>query len=193
MASVEIDITTAGLDVVQSLLDPKRFKRDVAAGLRYAGKGATVTAAKEIGALYNLTAARIKKDIRKPQLSGDSIRIPFARTAPTLNAFGARPLSTKGGKPTGLKASIFRGQRISNPKAFWLKLPGGGPHGLPFRRPPLGSQTYGYGVAYGPSIGAIFTGKSRFGDQLRDKTSQRVQEQFIKGVQREIDRRSRGF
>jgi hypothetical protein len=192
--TVSLDITTAGLSNMQALLNPAQFRKDVSAGLRYAGKGAKVTAAKEIGGRYVLTAARIKQDISTPKLTDDGIELRFARKAPTLRAYGGKPTgTTKAGRPIGLAFKIFKGKQQKNPNVFWLNVGGQPSPGLPFRRPPLGDKSYGYGVAYGPSIGSIFGGKSAFGEVIREATTQRVQEHFIKGVQRAMARRNRGF
>ena len=190
---VSLDITTAGLDNMRAILDPVRFRKDVAAGLRYAGKGAKTTAAKEIGGRYALTAARIKQDIKDPKVDDDTLELRFSRVAPTLRAYSGKPTGTRAGRPVGLSFKIFKGKAQKNTSVFWLNVGGQGSPGLPFRRPPLGDKSYGYGVAYGPSIGSIFGGQSAFGEDIRGKTTQRAQEQFIKGVERELARRNRGF
>jgi hypothetical protein len=195
MAVARLDITTTGLDAMAAILDPARFRKDVTAGLRYASSGVKTTAAKEIGARYTLTAARIKQDIRKPQASGDAITIRFGRRPPTLRGYSGRPLAPRGGnsgRPLargGISYSVFRGQREKRSDVFWLPI--GGAPGLPFRRVKPGRQ--GMIVLYGPSVGSIFAGKSLFGESIRGTTTAKAQEQFIKGIERELARRSRGF
>jgi hypothetical protein len=184
MAVARLDITTTGLDAMAAILDPARFRKDVTAGLRYASSGVKTTAAKEIGARYTLTAARIKQDIGKPQVSGDAITIRFGRRPPTLRGYSGRPLARG-----GISYSVFRGQREKRSDVFWLPI--GGAPGLPFRRVKPGRQ--GLIVLYGPSVGSIFAGKSMFGESIRGTTTARAQEQFIKGIERELARRSRGF
>jgi hypothetical protein len=198
MATVRLNVTTAGLDAMQAILDPARFRKDVSAGLRYAGRGAKTTAAKEIGARYALTAARIKQDIKTPVILENAVDIPFDRRPPTLRAYSGRPTGSRTtsrgtGLPTGIKFKIFKGPYQTRQNVFWAQTKGQPFPGLPMRRPPLGNQSYGYGVAYGPSIGAIFTGEGRLAPELRKATVERFQVQFITGVKRELGRRSRGF
>ena len=182
MATVRLDITTAGLDAMQAILDPVRFRKDVSAGLRYAGSGAKTTAAKEIGARYALTSARIKQDISNPVVQTNALLLKFGRRPPTLRGYGGRPLARG-----GYSYQIFRGQRERRSDIFELPI---GP-GLPFRR--TGKGRSGLTVMYGPSVGSIFVGRSRFGDEVRRVTTERVMVQFVTGVKREQARRARGY
>jgi len=178
MPAPRIDIKTAGLTPMMALLDPVRFQRDLTAGLRYAGKAAETEARKQIGARYAIPAARIRQDQAKARIDGTALVMGFRRRPPTLRAYGGRPIARG-----GYTYQVFRGQRQRRSDIFELPI---GP-GLPFKR-----ENGKLITLYGPSIGSIFVGRSRFGDDLRRSTTERVMVQFITGVKRELARRSRG-
>jgi hypothetical protein len=187
MAVVSVNIETQGLDAMQAILAPAQFRKNVTAGLRYAARGAKLTSAKEIGQRYAIAAARIKQDIRTPVVGNSELRIGFGKRAPTVRAFGARPLARG-----GFSFTIFRGERETRRKGFILPVG----EGVPVIR--LKGQFTRTGkpklaTVYGPSIGGIFTGESRFGDTIRQATTQKLQTQFITGLQRELARIARGF
>jgi hypothetical protein len=174
-----IDIQTAGLTPMMAFLDPVRFEKDLTAGLRYASRGAETETRKNIGARYALPAARIRQDQGKPRMEGSTLVLGFKRRPPTLGSYGGRALARG-----GYTYQVFRGQRERRSDIFELPI---GP-GLPFKR-----ENGKLITLYGPSIGSIFVGRSRFGDELRRGTTERVMTQFIVGVKRELARRARGF
>jgi hypothetical protein len=196
MAMIDIDVS--GLSAMQKLLDPSQFRKDVAAGLKYAIPTAKRTAAKEIGTKYAIPAARIKQDIKSIKYDDEGITFTFNRNPPSLRSYGGKPIKArttkKGtGVPVGIKYRVFKGSGGTQKRddAFWLQVGGLPFPGLPFRRKGPGSS--GLIVLRGPSIGSIFTGKSAFGEQIRKATTEAVQVQFIKGVERAQSRRARGF
>jgi hypothetical protein len=182
-----IDVTSKGIDAMEAFLNPALFKRTINGALRYAGSGARATAAKEIKAAYNLPSSRVKKSpggrdqIRLGFPSDNALQITFAREAPALRAYGGRMLSGN-----IYQTKIFRsGSQSRIERAFILNKSGG--------LPAVYSRTdRKVRVLYGPSVGSIFVGKSKHGDQIRKPTVERVNEQFLKGVQRELARRARG-
>jgi len=188
MTIARIDIETAGLTNLMALTDPRHFDRSIKAGLRYSSRAAKAEAAKQIGARYSIPASRIKQDIGKPFVSGTSLVLGFATKAPTVRAFGAKSLARG-----GLTYTIYRGARTRNTKAFMLPVGQGVPvTASRTRRTSSGKPKLR--TIYGPSIGRIFVGgRSRFGNEIRRLTTERVQAQFMAGVKREWARRARGF
>jgi hypothetical protein len=194
--STRIDIDVSGLNGMKALANPAQFRKAVQAGLRYASPSVKKTAAKEIGAKYALSAARIKKDIKDPKYTSDSILVTFNRVPPSLRAYGGKPIRSRTtaagiGTPIGVKYRIFRGQTEKRDNVFWLQLGSVPFPGIPFRRDGPGSA--GLVALYGPSIGSIFTGDSKFGEALRKATTEAAQVQFVKGVERYQSRIARGY
>lgn len=190
-----IDINESGLSAMRALANPSQFVKDIQAGLRYATPGLKKIIAKEIGTKYALSAERIKDDIREPRYDNDSITVKFNRVPPSLRAYGGKPLKaikTKRGVgiPIGLKYKVFKGKQEKRDSVFWLQLGNVPFPGIPFKR--VGPASTQIEALYGPSIGSIFTGKSQFGEEIREKTVEFVQIRFIKGVERSFDRRARG-
>ena len=192
-----LSLDAIGLTAMRRLVNPKQFDKDLQAGLRYARSTVKKVAAREIGSKYALTAARIKKDIKDPIYTNDSILVRFNRVPPTLRAYGGVPLTTRPtktigtGVPIGLKYRVFKGKggTQKRPGVFWLRV-GSTPYpGIPFKREGPNTIT----ALYGPSIGSIFVGKSAFGEKIREVTTEAAQVQFIKGVERSMSRRKRGF
>lgn len=194
MALINIDVS--GLSAMQALLDPVQYRKDIAAGLKYAVPAARRTAAKEIGTRYAIPAARIKQDIKKITHNDDRMKIVFSRVPPTLRAYGGKPVTSRAtasgtGVPIGIKYKVFKGKQQRRDNVFWLQVGGTSFPGIPFKR--IGPGVSGLEARYGPSIGSIFVGKSQFGDQIRQATVDAVQVQFVKGVERAQSRRVRGF
>jgi hypothetical protein len=194
MAQISIDMS--GLGAMQQLLKPGQFRKDVTAGLKYAIPTARRTTAKVIGQKYSIPAARIKQDIKAINYDNESIKIVFNRTPPTLRAYGGTPIKARTtaagtGTPIGIKYKIFKGKQVKRPNVFWLQVGSTSFPGIPFKRTGPGSA--GLIALYGPSIGSIFVGKSAFGEELRSTVTDAVQVQFIKGIERSMSRRTRGF
>jgi hypothetical protein len=193
--AVSISIESSGLDTMKAILDPAGFLKTVNAGLRYAGQGFNREAAKNIGTDYKLPAARIKKQIEKPRISDGEISVTFKRRGPTLRAYGAKPI--RGG---GMSFQVFTsGGRQSRPpgSTFWIpsKMKNGDDTYtdvlIPFRR--LGPGRSNITALFGPSIGSIFARDSQYGEKIREASVTQTQTQFIKGIERELSRRARGF
>jgi hypothetical protein len=204
MASVSVSL--AGIDQLkrlQAFLDPKLYNKALRGGITYGSKAAPPAVAKGITASYNLSAARVKKDISRTQFvdGGQTALIRFSRRPPTLTQFKPKAGTrypqpglgrgmgwgkpTKAGKP--ISAIINRGNgRKSFDGAFFAQ--GLNANSLVLRK---GSNGRLYGV-YGPSVGSMFLGDSAIGPQLRDDVQKRIQEQFIKGFQRVLDSAKRG-
>lgn len=201
-----VSISLDGIDQLkrlQAFLDPKLYDKAIRGGITYGSKAVPPAVAKGISASYNLSAARVKKDISNTQFvdGGQTALIRFSRRAPTLTQFKPKPGTrstqpglgrgmgwgkpVKAGKP--VSAVINRGKgRQSFAGAFFAQ--GLSANSLVLRK---GSNGRFYGV-YGPSVGSMFLGDSAIGPQLRSTVDQRIQEQFIKGFQRVLDSAKRG-
>ena len=205
MARLNIDLTGAeGLTRMRRFLDPKLFDKAMAGGVRYASKAVPPAVAKGITASYNIPSRRVKEDISGIRFSGDgtSATIRFSRRPPTLTQFrpnpgrrGRQPGLGRGrgwgpAKPAGrpVTATIIKAKgRQSFPGAFVAT--GANANQLVLRR----TRTDQLEGVYGPSIGSIFLGNSAIGPQLRSDVQQRINEQYIKGVQRVLDSAARGY
>ena len=204
MATVSVSL--AGIDQLkqlQAFLDPKLYDKAKRGGITYGSKAVSPAVAKGITATYNLSAARVKKDISRTQFvdGGETALIKFSRRPPTLTQFKPKAGTrypqpglgqglgwgkpVKAGKP--ISAVINRGKgRQSFDGAFFAQ--GLNANSLVLRK---GSNGRFYGV-YGPSVGSMFLGASAIGPQLRSDVEKRIQEQFIKGFQRVLDSAKRG-
>jgi hypothetical protein len=196
--NLRLDVTIEGakdLLKLQHFLDPKLLEKATRGGIKYATSAAKVAIAKEVTARYSLKSARVKQDVGPPRFSGDgtSATIAVSRTPITGLSYGARAVSS------GVSLAIFRGQRSIDPTAF-MQTTGG--RLMPFRA--TSKRRYrgdsdrskprrGLDLVVGPSIGSIFAGDSRFGPELREKVQTRINEQFIKGMQRVLDSAARGY
>ena len=204
MASISLSL--AGIDQLQRLkafLDPKLYDKALRGGINYGSKAAPPAVAKGITATYNLSAARVKKDISRTQFvdAGQTALIRFSRRSPTLTQFKPKAGTrypqpglgrglgwgkpTKAGKPITAVINRGKGRQPFN-GAFFAQ--GLNANSLVLRK---GSNGRFYGV-YGPSVGSMFLGNSAIGPHLRSTVEQRIQEQFIKGFQRVLDSASRG-
>lgn len=201
MAGTRIDLNLSGLSdlqKMQSWLAPATFDKARAAGLRYAAKATPPAVAKAITARYNITSARIKQDTKGPFIRDTEATLVFSRKPPTLLQYGFKP-GRRGGPQPGLgqglgwgkpqpkgrpaTAKILKaGARVSYPNTFLAK-------GLPFT-PKADGQLK---VEYGPSIGSLFLGQSQFGAVIRSEVQDRINTQFITGMQRALDSAMRGF
>jgi hypothetical protein len=178
-----------GLTLMIQFLQNKTYDRAVRDGLRYAGRGGKTTWSKEIGNRYSLAAARIKKDISNPAIhdASASMEIVFSRKPPSGIAYGAR------GTQTSLSVAIFRGPRIKINRGFMTRkgvplkaLPG--PRRIPGRR---GDLVYNVKIVQGPSIGSIVLGQGEFSKDIQKTGLDRIQEQYLKGVDRSLRHQAR--
>lgn len=208
MSNVRISIM--GIEQVNSMalwLAPATFAKAQKAGIRYAAKAVPPAVAKGIGAAYNLRAARIKQDISGIRFvdNDEAAVIRFSRRPPTLTQFRPSPgrrghqaglgrgLGWAKPRPKGrsLTATIAKAQgRQTYPSAFLAT--GRNGNALVLRRQGTGPEARLISV-YGPSIGSIFLGQSSIGPQLRAEVQSRINEQFVKGFERQMSAAARGF
>ena len=193
MPSIRVDLQLAGtraLDPMLELTDPKLFAKALKGGVNYAAKAAATQAGKSVSSRYNIKSARIKADIRKPFIRGDQATIFFSRRPPSAIQYGGKD----NGK--GLSISVFKGQRVFIPRGFIMKP---GPKasskkmdGKPWQRISADPRSK-LRFVYGPSIGSIALRSGRHAATIKAEIATRMNEQFIKGVQRVLDSAARGF
>ena len=191
MSSIRVDIQLTGtrsLDPMLELTSPKLFAKAIKGGVNYAGKAGATQAGKSVSSRYNIKSARIKADIRGPYIRGDEASIFFSRRPPSAIQYGGKD----NGK--GLSISVFRGQRVSIPRAFIMKPgPNAGPKaGKPWQRITADPRSK-LRFIYGPSIGSVALRSGRHATAIKAELATRMNEQFIKGVQRVLDSASRGY
>ncbi len=155
---------------------PKAIK----AGVRYAARGGRTAIAKNIGANYSLSAARIKKDVSEPQYrdGGQTAIIRTSRKPITFASYKARDV-----RPKGVTVAIYKGKRSRHPQAFGAK-------GLFWVR--QGADRYPLKAMAGPSIHAIYDG-GMFSGAIQAATEQRIEEQLVTGILRSLGGMARGF
>jgi hypothetical protein len=205
MAGVRFSLELSGMNSFDPLLEftnPKLYAKAVKGGIRYAAKAGVVQAAKSVGQRYSLKAGRIKEDIRVSSITADQATLIFKRRPPTLNQFGLSP-GKRGGpqpglgyakgwgkpKPKGrpITARIFRdGQRQKYPGTFLIT----GVNGATI---PVRSVNGRLKAVYGPSIGSDIFGRGRYAGVIQAELSQRINEQFITGMQRVLDSAAKGY
>jgi hypothetical protein len=189
MAGIGINFSISGiqdLQKMQEILKPALFAKALKGGMSYAAKGAKTAAAKEIGARYNIKAARIKQDIRGPQFldGGATARLVFSRKPPSALSYG--------GKDTGkgLRMKVLKSEGIKPVTRGFIGT--GRIAGLPFRRVNAkGNQPIAF--VSGPSIGSIFMGSGDNAQVMQQIVSDRINEQFVKGVERVLSAAARGY
>jgi hypothetical protein len=195
---VQLDIDISGIEELKRLnlfLDRKTIDKALLAGTRYAGKATPPAAAQQIVRRYNIKSARVKQDIRGPYVRGGfenpEARIFFARRPPSAVQWGGVDQDMPG---KGLSVKILKAKpRIQVARGFMRRAPGGG-----FRVPPqpfrrTTKNRYPLAYVYGPSIGSIFAGDSAHGEEIRDAVGKRIEEQYIKGIERALGAAARGF
>ena len=170
--------SSKNLTLMIEVLQPRTLERAQRDGLVYAGRAGKTTMAKEIGQRYSLTAARIKQDISNPFVnpSRAELSIVFKRKPPSAIAYGGRD----GGK--GLTMTVFRGERTKIQRGFIVTA--GKLKGKPFKR--RGKSRKPIDFVYGPSIGSIALGKGKFSEEIITAGMDRIQEQYMKGVDRAL-------
>ena len=200
MATFDLKLT--GIETLKPLIafcEPKLLAKAVQGGIRYAAKAGATQAAKSVTARYNIKSSRVKQDIKGPWITQGQATIAFSRRPPTLNQYGLTP-GRRGGPQPGLghamgwgkpspkgkpsTARIFKGEaRQTYRGAFLVK-------GIPMRFIKAKSK---FEVLYGPSVGAEIFGKGRYAPVIKAEVQQRIQEQFITGMQRVLDSAARGY
>ena len=200
MAGFNLTINMSGQDkltAMKALLSPATFAKAQKGGTNYAAKAAPPAIAKAVGARYSMKAKDIKGDISKPRLAdgGTTAIIRLSRRPRTAAAFSGR-LSA-----SGYSFAIFKGKRSSVLGGFEGTFNG---VRLPYYRTGAAKRAMKKGryqgkirepitVISGVSLGSMFLGNSRFGDVMQKEVGERMQQQFLVGVDRELKRAARGF
>jgi len=188
MAGFNLTIDLDGqkqLGAMLAFLSPTTFERALKGGVQYAAKATPPAISKAVGARYNWKATSIKSDIKGPRFvdGGTTAIINLSRRPRTAAQFGGKPASRWYG------FTIIKGERQKFRRGFVAR----GAQGieLPFFR--VGKSRLPIEVIHGPSLGSVFMGDSRFGDVMKKEVESRMAEQFIKGIERELARKRRGF
>jgi hypothetical protein len=166
------------LSLMIEVLQPRLYERAQREGLAYAGRGGRTTIAREIGQRYALAAARIKQDISNPSINPvrAEMTIVFNRKPPSAISYGGSDT----GK--GLAMTVFRGQRVQVSRGFIVKA--GRLQGRPFRRRTSSRNPIDF--VSGPSVGSIALGEGKFSQDIQNSGLERIQEQYLKGVDRSL-------
>jgi hypothetical protein len=192
MASAKLDFQITGAEkllTLQNWCNPQTIAKATRGGITYAAKAAQVAVAKEVRSNYNISSARVKQDVTGPRFSqgGQVATIALSKKPPSALQYG--------GKDTGkgLTMKVFRGGRHERIEGGFIAKTGR-LAGKPFRRTgkPRG-QSGALAFVSGPSIGNIFDGKSKFGPAMRTAVNARINEQFIKGMERALKSAARGY
>jgi hypothetical protein len=188
MAAFSLQINLDGqekLSAMTALLSPATFERALKGGTQYAAKATPPAVSKAVGGRYTWKAGDIKGDIKGPTFSdgGTTATLRLSRRARTAAVFGGRQTAR------GYSFAIYRGQRETFRRGFLA--PGKQGTLLPFYRE--GKARYPINVIHGPSLGSVFLGNSRYGTVMKKEVETRMAEQFIKGIERELKRKQRGF
>ena len=197
MARLELSFDASDLDRIKSLVSPREFSKIQRQALGYAARSVKPAVGKSISSRYGIQSSRVKADVRGPFIKSNGIDheadLYFSRRPPTGMQYSPRPVSG------GLSLSIFRGGRTQIKGGFIQTTRRGQP--LTFKPAP-GSYSGDAGrkkprpnieVIHGPSTGAIFLGRSKFGDQIQNQVNARAGEQFEKGAVRAYEAMVRGF
>ena len=188
MAAFSLQINLDGkekLSAMQAFLAPATFERALKGGTQFAAKATPPAVAKSVGARYTWKAGDIKGDIKGPRFSdgGTTATLRLSRRPRTAAAFGGRQ------NRRGYSFAIFRGQRETFRRGFLA--PGKQGTLLPFYR--KGKARYPIDVIHGPSLGSVFLGDSKYGTVMKKEVEARMAQQFMKGIERELGRKQRGF
>jgi hypothetical protein len=200
---VTITLDTKGLDRMVAFTNPKLWDKAEAMALRAAGRTARTQIPKGIAQRYTIPSTRIKQDISEPKVTGDYVTLRLSRQPPTANQYRFKPGRRGGpqpglgrgmgwGKPTppGRPATtqIFRGRpAVAMPGAFMA------PNGLPMIRLRRDRGRGSLTVLHGPSIGQIYTGRSRFATELRETSQVSISASFVKAFEKTINDAARGY
>ena len=188
MAGFNLTIDLDGqkkLTRLQSVFTPALFDRAIKGGLQYAVRATPPAIAKAVGARYSMKARDIKGDISTPRFTdgGTTAIIRLSRRPRTAAAFGGRQTRR------GYSFAVVKGERQLFRRGFLA--PGKQGIMLPFYR--KGKERYPIDVIHGVSLGSVFGGDSRFGQVMQQEVEQRMSQQFMVGIDRELKRAARGF
>jgi hypothetical protein len=191
MAGLRLNLDITGINTLSPLLEltnPKLYAKALKGGVSYAAKAAKTQSGKSVSSRYNIKSARIKQDIKGPYIRNDQATLVFSRRPPSAIQYGGKD----NGK--GLSLSIFKGQRVFVSRGFIMKPgPKAGPKaGKPWQRISADPRSK-LRFVYGPSIGAGIFGTGRHAPFIKAEVTARINEQFIKGVQRVLDSATRGY
>jgi hypothetical protein len=205
MARIDFSIDTSDLDRIKSLVSPREFSKIQRQALGYAARSVTPAVGKGISSRYGIKSSRVKADVRGPFIKTNGIDheadLYFSRRPPTGMQYS--PNAVAG----GLSLGIFRGGRTTVKGGFIQTTRKGQQLTFKPARGSYGGDTGGFmqagerrnkprraiEVVHGPSTGAIFLGRSKFGDQIKNEVNARAGEQFEKGVVRAYEAMMRGF
>jgi len=197
VANFQLNVSLEGaekLSAMAAILTPKLFDRALAGGVKYSARSVPPAVAKAATApgRYNIRAAAVKDDVKRPSFGdgGRTAVIRISRRPRTAAQFGGRQTRR------GYSFAVVRGERQVFTRGFIGK---GKLQGLPLYRVKAGSESRANGgrsrleVIHGVSTGSMFLGDSRFGEAMKREVEQRMSDQFLKGVDRELSRAARGF
>jgi hypothetical protein len=184
-----------GLNAMKAFLDPKGYERAMKAGVSYAAKAVPPAAGKAISSRYSITSSRVKESVGGITIRDGDATVVFKRKPPTAMQFRPRQNST------GVAYRLYRGATVQVPNAYI-----GSARGRQMVLMPVSSRRYkgdlgsgrakpraGLDFVHGPSIGSLALGRARFAKEIQKELGQRINQQFIRGVERELGRQARGF
>ena len=187
MLAVTVDIlddekVISALRKMNSYEAPKALRL----ALRDTAKKAPPRLSKEIRKEYTLTAKRVKRDIDiQAREGGYKYLIKTSYRPITVNNYKMRPSPWRRMPQGGVGYSIFKGRKEFVKNGFVGTAAQG--VNLPFVR--LSKERYPIKPIYGPSIGAITTGDSLYGDTIMN----RVEKELVGSLKAAINRRFGAF
>ncbi|MEO1002936.1 MAG: hypothetical protein AAFX65_07490 [Cyanobacteria bacterium J06638_7] len=169
--------------------------------LRYVAKGVPVDVSAVIGQYYTLPAKEIKRDVEGvAMLGGNRMHVRMNYRPRTALRYRGRQIGARRSRPGlgrgrgwaaappskrhGFTWQVFRaGPRYFTPYGFVAK-------GLPFERISP-SDPSKLRVIHGPSLGAMFSLRAEYGQQVRGFVGERINKRLYTGLQRGIRRYAR--
>lgn len=196
-SGIRFELDTRELQKLAPLLTGKELPKLVRAGLQYAAKSTPPAVGKNVAAHYGIGSRRVQQDVRGPYLTGTGeeleAKIYFSRRPATGMQF--KPKESR----SGVSFSFFKGEKTKVSQSFIQTVKNGR---LPFKpnrtklqkaQPGRKKPRYALKTIYGPSTGSMYLGQSRYGDEIREKVDERINEQFSKGVERRVKSMLRGY
>ena len=191
MIGITVDIlddekVVAALKKMNSYEAPKALRL----ALRDTAKKAPPRLSKEIRKEYNLTAKRIKRDIDvQAREGGYKYLIKTSYRPITVMNYKMKPSPWRKQDGGGIQFSIFKGRKEFIKGGFVAT--GAQGVNLPFKR--ISKQPYPIEPLYGPSIGAITTGDSLFGDPIMRRVEKELTDALRSGINRRFGAFLRGY
>lgn len=191
MLAITVDIlddekVVAALKKMNSYEAPKALRL----ALRDTAKKAPPRLSKEIRKEYTLTAKRVKRDIDiQAREYGYKYLIKTSYRPITVANYKMRPNPWRRMPGGGVGFSIYKGRKEFVKNGFV----GSGAQGvnLPFVR--ITRDRYPIKPIYGPSIGAITTGDSLFGDSIMRRVEKELTDALRAGINRRFGAFLRGY